>query len=109
MDICLKHVREAPEPPSARLGKPIAPALEALVLRCLAKARADRPGDAGALLQDLDKCPVAGTWTADDAADWWADFATGSRPAPSATSPLASPAATTDRAVLDLTGAYEPT
>jgi hypothetical protein len=100
MDICLKHVREAPESPSVRLGKPITRGLETLVLRCLSKARADRPGDAGALLRELEKCPVAGAWTADDAAAWWA----ARENAPS--TPVA-PAATTDRAALAVTGAYE--
>ena len=51
MDICRKHIREAPEPPSARLGKPITPAAEALVLGCLSKSRPDRPADAGVLLR----------------------------------------------------------
>jgi eukaryotic-like serine/threonine-protein kinase len=104
MEICLKHVREAPEPPSARLGKPVSSALEALILRCLAKARADRPGDAGALLRELEKCPVSGTWTADDAAMWWAAF---SKAGPGPTSPPASPAVTTDQVPLDITQAYE--
>jgi serine/threonine protein kinase len=106
MEICMKHVREAPEPPSARLGRPISMALEALVLRCLSKARADRPADAGALLRELAKCPLAGTWTADDAADWWEAFARGSVPPPPSRS--ASPAVTTDHVPLDATGAYAP-
>jgi len=103
MDICLKHVREAPEPPSARLGRPITPALEALILRCLTKGRADRPGDAGALLRELERCPVAGAWTADDAAAWWAAFAQ----TPPGPSPPPSPALTTDQVPLDVTQAYE--
>jgi serine/threonine protein kinase len=106
MEICMKHVREAPEPPSARLGRPVSPALETLILRCLAKAKADRPGDAGALLRDLEKCPVAGKWTADDAAAWWAEDG---RTAPGGDRPPrpAAPApSTADQANLGVTAAF---
>jgi hypothetical protein len=71
MEICMKHVKAAPEPPSARLGKPVSPDLEALLLRCLAKVPSDRPGDAAELLRALESCAVAGTWTLQDAAAWW--------------------------------------
>jgi eukaryotic-like serine/threonine-protein kinase len=71
MDICLKHVREAPQPPSARCGRPVSPVFEALLLRCLAKDPTDRPADAADLLRQLDVCPVEGDWTAEDAAAWW--------------------------------------
>jgi eukaryotic-like serine/threonine-protein kinase len=108
MEICLKHVREAPEPPGARLGRPVTPELEGLILRCLAKARADRPGDAGALLREVERCPVAGTWTADDAAAWWAAFATGPPGPPPALPAPTPPAVTTDQVPLDVTGAYQP-
>jgi hypothetical protein len=72
MEICMKHVKEAPEPPSRRLGNPVSPGLEALLLRCLAKAPADRPADAAELLLALETCSVADAWTAADAAEWWA-------------------------------------
>jgi serine/threonine protein kinase len=106
MEICMKHVREAPTPPSARLGRPISLALEALILKCLAKARADRPGDAGALLRELEKCPVIGTWSAAEAAAWWEEFAKSPPASSLPSSPPTSPAATTDQAPLDVTGAY---
>ena len=67
----MKHVREPPEPPSARLGKPVSPTLEALTMRCLAKAPAERPKSAGELLQELESCEVQGKWTAVDAAIYW--------------------------------------
>jgi hypothetical protein len=72
MDICMKHVQAAPEPPSARRGRPVSPALEALVLRCLAKSPADRPADAADLARELEEFIVDGRWTQDDAAAWWA-------------------------------------
>jgi serine/threonine protein kinase len=71
MEICMKHVQTPPDAPSQRLGKPISPDLEALILKCLAKPQNDRPADAAQLLRELDKCKVAGHWTPDDAAAWW--------------------------------------
>jgi serine/threonine protein kinase len=80
MEICLKHVHAAPEPPSARCGRPVSPGLEALLLRCLAKSAADRPADAGELLRLVERCAVSGRWTADDAASWWAAHGKAARP-----------------------------
>jgi hypothetical protein len=71
MEICMKHVQAAPEPPSARLGRAVSPDLEALLLRCLAKSPADRPADAAALLRELEGCAVEGRWTAEEAVVWW--------------------------------------
>jgi serine/threonine protein kinase len=71
-DICLKHVRSTPEPPSARTGRAVSAAVEALLLRCLAKSPDARPNDAAELLALLDACPVHGSWTVADAAQWWA-------------------------------------
>jgi hypothetical protein len=82
LEICMKHVQATPEPPSVRSGRPISPALEALVLRCLAKAREARPANASELLHELESCPLAGHWTRADAAAWWADFGSKAEPAP---------------------------
>jgi serine/threonine protein kinase len=72
MEICMKHVKDAPEPPSKRRGSAVSPGLEALLLRCLAKAPSDRPSDAAEMLRELDACAVEGKWTDQDAATWWA-------------------------------------
>jgi serine/threonine protein kinase len=72
MEICMKHVHAAPEPPSVRRGSRVSADLETLLLRCLAKAPSDRPLDAAELLHELERCVVEGTWTAADAAAWWA-------------------------------------
>jgi hypothetical protein len=85
MEICMKHAKAVPEPPSARRGAPVSQDLENLLLRCLAKAPADRPGDASQMLRELDRCALQGTWAASDAAAWWAAFDEGR--------PLAGPAA----------------
>ena len=82
MEICMKHVKEAVEPPSVRMGKPVSPALEALILQCLSKTPADRPKDAAELLHKLEACAVEGTWTASDATAWWATHETTAPPPP---------------------------
>jgi serine/threonine protein kinase len=76
VEICMKHTQVQPEPPAQRLGKPVSADLEQLLLRCLAKDRADRPIDAGALLKVLDACAITGTWTAEIAATWWTGLRT---------------------------------
>lgn len=70
-DICLKHVNEAPVPPSARRGHPLNPILEETLLRCLAKSPLDRPANGTDLLMHLESCTVPRSWTATDAARWW--------------------------------------
>ena len=75
VEICMKHVKAAPDAPSARLGRPISFDLENLLLRCLAKAPDDRPANAGEAVAALEACAVEGTWTADDATTWWANRA----------------------------------
>ncbi len=73
MEICMKHVKEVPETPSVRSGKPVSAELEALLLRCLAKAPSERPRDAAELLRELERCAVTGQWSAEAAAAWWAE------------------------------------
>jgi eukaryotic-like serine/threonine-protein kinase len=57
MDVLMRHLRQPP-PRLAELWPEIPPALEALVLSCLAKSPAERPRDAGDLLAQLER--VAG-------------------------------------------------
>jgi serine/threonine-protein kinase len=73
VEVCSKHLHAAPDSPSARLGRPLPPALEALVLRCLAKRPDDRPPSAAALAEALDDCPDVPPWTDAAARAWWAD------------------------------------
>lgn len=67
----LKQVREQPEPPSARLKRPVSPDLEDLLLRCLAKDPAARPVSAASLGEALERCAAGGTWTRREAQEWW--------------------------------------
>ena len=66
----LQHLQQPPVPPSQRVDMPIPPALEALVLACLAKRPADRPASAAELRGSLD---AIGTepWSEEEAARWW--------------------------------------
>jgi eukaryotic-like serine/threonine-protein kinase len=70
MQVILQHIRTQPVTPSARLGRPVAPALERLLMRCLAKSPADRPQDAATLGDDLGPAG-ADDWTQRDARRWW--------------------------------------
>jgi hypothetical protein len=68
-----RHMNEAPEPPSERLGRPIDPALERLILRMLAKDPNDRPADGRELLEELSNGFLSETrsWNEADAKLWW--------------------------------------
>ncbi len=66
----LQHVQQPPVPPSQRTDMPIPPALEALVLACLAKRPADRPASAAELRGALDAIGSE-PWTEEEAARWW--------------------------------------
>jgi hypothetical protein len=84
MDVCMKHVRASPDTPSKRLGRPVSPALEALILRCLAKGPKDRPPTTRDLMEELSRCEPSGPWTRADAAAWWSRFRQPAAPSPEA-------------------------
>jgi eukaryotic-like serine/threonine-protein kinase len=74
MEVCAHHLHTRPVQPSVRAGFAIEPALEALVMQCLAKSPDDRPASAMALHDALARCGSASAWTAADAQAWWARF-----------------------------------
>jgi serine/threonine protein kinase len=65
-----KHLQSAPIPPSERTDRPIAPELERLVLKCLAKNAKDRPKSAAQLAQMLEWIP-SDAWSEEQAKQWW--------------------------------------
>jgi serine/threonine-protein kinase len=71
VELLAAHLHTAPPPMGERLGRPVPPDLEALILRGLAKAPADRPQSAAAFREALLRCDVP-PWTNDDARAWWA-------------------------------------
>lgn len=66
------HVLDSPPRPSSLTELPIAPALEDLVLRCLAKDPAERPAGASALAAALRAIRFEVPWGEPEAAEWWA-------------------------------------
>jgi len=71
VEVCSHHLHTAPEPPSARLGRPVPPALEAILLACLEKDPARRPASALLLREALCAAPGVGEWSEDEARAWW--------------------------------------
>jgi serine/threonine-protein kinase len=64
-EVFKKHLSDRPEPPSVKLGRPVAPELESLILRCLAKSPEARPESARALLgmlEDVGASSARGAW-----------------------------------------------
>lgn len=58
VEVCGHHLHTPPEPPSAKLGQPLPPKLEALVQSCLEKDPARRPQTAHQLAEALRDCDV---------------------------------------------------
>jgi serine/threonine-protein kinase len=71
MELMLQHAHVAPDPPSMRSELAIPPALDALVLACLAKDPDGRPASAEELAEALASIPGAPSWTTQAARDWW--------------------------------------
>lgn len=74
LELCGHHLHSTPEPPSERLGRPVLPELEALVLRCLAKDRDARPRDAHELHELLLTCEKLAPWSRAEAQAFWRGF-----------------------------------
>ena len=71
MQALIDHVHAEPMPPSSRLGQPLTRELDQFVLDCLRKQPADRPDDAGALLDRIGASALAGAWSNAHARAWW--------------------------------------
>jgi len=65
------HIHTKPVPPSERLGRPIDPFLERLILECLAKRPQERPPHAGAVVERIEDGWRGPAWTQRDARAWW--------------------------------------
>jgi eukaryotic-like serine/threonine-protein kinase len=74
-EVLMHQVNDVPVRPSERLGKPVSPDLEELLMRCLAKKPASRPASARELDDALARCRNAADWTRDQADEWWRKFA----------------------------------
>jgi eukaryotic-like serine/threonine-protein kinase len=71
MGYLMHHIHTPPRPPSTLAELPIPPALECLILSCLAKDPAQRPQSARDLSHQLAELECAGDWTEERAREWW--------------------------------------
>jgi hypothetical protein len=71
VEVCSHHLHSLPEPPSERLGRPVPAGLERLILACLEKDPARRPGSAALLRDALGDLDDVGRWSEREASAWW--------------------------------------
>lgn len=71
MEVIQSHLNATPEPPARRLGRPLPPKLELIVLDCLEKDPSRRPESAQALADRLAACDDVEPWTSEKARLWW--------------------------------------
>jgi serine/threonine-protein kinase len=101
VEVCAHHLHTTPEPPSARLGRPLPADLEAIVLSCLEKRPERRPQGASELVERLERCGCARDWGEPEALRWWRENGPRvaqlrSRPARASVSPLPTMAVSLD-------------
>jgi serine/threonine-protein kinase len=70
VEVCSRHLLATPIRPSERAGRELPPALEALILDCLAKAPKDRPANAVEFAERLARSGLE-PWRNADASAWW--------------------------------------
>jgi serine/threonine-protein kinase len=76
VQVMIAHARDLVTPPSTHRPE-IPQDLEQVILRCLAKAPADRFADASEMEQALASCAAAADWDHRQAAIWWHEVTTG--------------------------------
>ena len=71
VEVCAHHLHSSPQPPAERLGRPVPLRLERLVLACLEKDPARRPGSAAEMRDALLGLDDIGAWSESEAREWW--------------------------------------
>lgn len=71
VEICAHHLHTAPVRPAERLGSPVSPRLDELIMWCLEKSPDARPSSADELAAALDAHVDVPAWTAEQARAWW--------------------------------------
>ena len=74
VDLCIQHVTKPPERPSDVTRNHVAPELEAILMRCLAKTPAERYASAEELAAALRAVPPTPGWNDDEARRWWREW-----------------------------------
>jgi len=98
VEVCSHHLHSRPQPPSERLLQPVPAGLERLLLACLEKNPARRPGSAAELRDTLRDLDDVGHWGEREAREWWERWQRGRRERPRA---IAAPAMRTLDVALD--------
>ncbi len=70
----VKHINDAPDPPSRYARFAVPPALDNLILDCLRKNKDERPASAEVLGRLLTTIQVDQPWTDDSAREWWDQY-----------------------------------
>lgn len=73
LEVLGQHLHATAKPFAQKARWPISQALEQVILRCLGKARVQRPGDSATLYSLLQQCPEACAWDQDHGRSWWAE------------------------------------
>jgi eukaryotic-like serine/threonine-protein kinase len=87
LDICIQHVTKPVKAPSAVVAHFIAPELEAVLLRCLAKSPEDRYRSVAELAEALRVLANGTDWNDAQAREWWRGYREVSRQVQDATLP----------------------
>lgn len=72
MLMLVQHLHTEPEPPSRAAPGAVPPALDELVMSCLKKQPADRPGSVDEVAERLGRIRFDEPWSAERARAWWA-------------------------------------
>jgi len=73
MGVLIKHTTEEPDPPSRHA--PVPPELDAIILRCLRKAKAERFQTVDELADQLVEFQRGYPWSLPEAQEWWEAYA----------------------------------
>ena len=71
IETIVQHVKSDPTPPSGHSEIPVPPALDSIILSCLAKSPDDRPQTADALARLLESVPLDREWDPERSREWW--------------------------------------
>jgi tRNA A-37 threonylcarbamoyl transferase component Bud32 len=94
VEVCGKHLYEAPPPLSETAAEPLSPELERTIMRCLAKKPELRFESALELRAALRGCPEASRWGSEESDAWWSEHGSAFEPERLAASPAQGSAST---------------